>query len=792
MSNDVIFSLTDPLGEFSIRPLNPDLDASLIHSWVIQPYANYWLMSEMSCQQVKEFYVELSDHLSKQAYLGYHNGNPCFLIEVYDPKNDQVVEQYQPEPGDIGMHILVSPTDKPLSGFTSAVFNSVMAFVFSLPNTKRVVVEPDYRNDKIHKLNKRYGFRHVRQIQMGEKTAYLAFCTRAQYVASKLQPPRQKIDQLVSNPADTVSGLEPGIWEHVNRLHIRKCLSELAHERILDPELVSHGEQYNLYRVCSDMDHIHYEFRATLLPLEHWLIDTDSIVKRSNDESTPLDSLNFIIEFAKTLKINQQQLPTYLEEISATLYSSAYKHAKDTPTSKQLTAANYQVIEAAMIEGHPTFLANNGRVGFDALDFQQFVPEAGSPIKVIWVAAHKSRATFSSSESLSYEQLIQQEFDITTLKSFEQTIRDKGQDPESYLLMPVHPWQWFNKLSQVYAADIANADIICLGYSDDSYQAQQSIRTFFNVSNPENFYVKTAISVLNMGFVRGLSAAYMKVTPAINDWLFNLLAEDAFIQHSGFKILREIAAVGYSNPYYENDVIGDSPYKKMLAGLWRESPIPLLNNNERLMTMAAMLHIDPEGNPLLPELIASSKLTIDAWLSAYLDAYLTPLLHCYFKYSLVYMPHGENLILVMKNSVPTRVFMKDIGEEIAILNQDIELPEEVARISIKVPKDYELLSFFTDIFDCFFRYVTAILFEHMDYQPENFWQLVATCIKNYQDTHPEFADRYSEYDLFTDTFSLSCLNRLQLANNQKMIDLTDPSKLMQFAGTLDNPIASLR
>jgi siderophore synthetase component len=62
--------------------------------------------------------------------------------------------------------------------------------------------------------------------------------------------------------------------------------------------------------------------------------------------------------------------------------------------------------------------------------------------------------------------------------------------------MPAHPWQWENKTSITFAADIAQRHIIYLGTSDDDYQAQQSIRTFYNRSRPDRNYVKTALSVL--------------------------------------------------------------------------------------------------------------------------------------------------------------------------------------------------------------------------------------------------------------------------------------------------------
>ena len=73
---------------------------------------------------------------------------------------------------------------------------------------------------------------------------------------------------------------------------------------------------------------------------------------------------------------------------------------------------------------------------------------------------------------------------------------------------------------------------------------------------------------------------------------------------------------------------------------------------------------------------------------------------------------------------------------------------------------------------------------------EAFWSRVAACIHDYQDAHPEMADKFARHDLFAPRFTLSCLNRLQLRNNQQMVDLTDPSGALQLKGELDNPIAA--
>lgn len=146
---------------------------------------------------------------------------------------------------------------------------------------------------------------------------------------------------------------------------------------------------------------------------------------------------------------------------------------------------------------------------------------------------------------------------------------------------------------------MARRDIVCLGEGDDVHLAQQSARTFFNATAPERHYVKTALSVLNMGFLRGLSATNMQGTPAINDWLADLIAGDEVLTRHRFTILRERAAIGYHATQYAAAAPKGSPYTKMLAALWRESR--RTDPGERLATMASLLHVDYDGNPLVGE-----------------------------------------------------------------------------------------------------------------------------------------------------------------------------------------------
>ncbi|MFC6065937.1 IucA/IucC family protein [Streptomyces ochraceiscleroticus] len=588
-----------------------------------------------------------------------------------------------------------------------------------------------------------------------------------------------------TTPSDAVAHLTPELWDRAGRLLIRKALAEFTHERLLTPRPMLDGR----YSVRSDDGTVEYRFAAQVLTLDHWQIDADSITRHREDTDLPLDAVEFFIELRDALGLSDEILPVYLEEISSTLAGTAYKLTKDHVPADELAKSSFQDIETGMTEGHPCFVANNGRLGFGIHEYRAYAPEAAAPIQLIWLAARRDRATFTAGAGLDYETLMHAELGEETLDRFAATMAGQGLDLADYLLLPVHPWQWWNKLSVTFAAEVAQQRLVCLGPGDDEYLAQQSIRTFFNTSNPERHYVKTALSVLNMGFMRGLSAAYMEATPAINDWLAGLIDSDPVLRGTGLTIIRERAAIGYHHRQYEDATTKGSPYRKMLAALWRESPVPSLAPGQRLATMASLLHTDRDGASFAGALMRESGLSAVEWLRRYLKAYFTPLLHSFYAYDLVFMPHGENVILVIEDGVVQRAVYKDIAEEIAVMDPDAVLPPAVERIRADVPEDKKLLSIFTDVFDCFFRFLNGILVTEGLVDEETFWRTVAECVTEYQASAPELADKFAQYDMFAEEFALSCLNRLQLRNNKEMVNLQDPAGALQLIGNLQNPIA---
>ncbi|GAA4818101.1 GNAT family N-acetyltransferase [Nocardioides caeni] len=788
--------------DITIEPLDLERDLDLLHAWVTHPRSSFWMMQDATVDDVRSEYGDIvaSDH--HDAWLGRIGGRPTFLVETYDPRRAPGLADL-PEliDGDLGMHVLVAPpAGRPVAGLTTDVFDAVMAFCFDDPTVRRVVVEPDVRNHPIRDKNVGVGFTELREIPLPGKTAMLSVCPREDWDAPMVVPAGAAVGRPMtgsllrssSSPRGTSGRIEtpdhltpdhltPELLDRAQRHLVAKALGEFSHERLIAP--TDRGEGW--WRVETDASS--YDFTARVHALEHWVVDAASIVRTRDGEVVAADAQELIAELAPVLGIPDALLPTYLEEIASTLASTAWKvRHRRTPVA-DLVDAGYQELESAMTEGHPAFVANNGRIGFDLDDYVAYAPETGNTVRLHWLAARRELTRLSLGAGETEQSLHDAELTDADRSSFEATLRALDLDPADYLYLPVHPWQWTHKLAITFAPDLARRDLVHLGEGSDEHRPQQSIRTFFNASRPERHYVKTALAIQNMGFVRGLSPAYMAVTPAINDWVAETVAADGELQDCGFGILREIAAIGYTGDAFHR-LATPSPYRKMIAALWRESPVPRLEEGDQLTTMAALLHRDADGDALVTAWIKASPLAAADWVRSYLRSYLRPLVHCLHRYDLAFMPHGENLLLRLRDHVPVAAFMKDIGEEIAVMG-DLPLPAEVERVRGDFPDDVKALAVHTDVFDGVLRFLAAILDEDGVLAGEEFWDLVRETVEAHAADHPELADAAERYDLLRPRFRHSCLNRLQLRNTLQMVDLTDQAESLIFAGTLRNPIA---
>ncbi len=586
--------------------------------------------------------------------------------------------------------------------------------------------------------------------------------------------------------------LQPNRWKKVNLNFICKSLSELMHELLITPVAIRKKEGYTHFELTADNKSICYHFNGIHQSMDYWIIDKQTLRKTENGaEANELNAIDFFIELQHTIGITSNNLTRFIEEIYKGLYADCFILAKTKLSADELADASYQQLEQQM-DGHPWLLMNKGRMGFSHSDYLQYAPEAGKPLKLLWLAVSRSSSNFNCMNNFSYDQLITEELGEESIHEFNEFLCLNELAPADYFLMPVHEWQWNNKLVFMFAGEIASKHIVPVGFSSDSYFAQQSIRTFFNVNHPERCYVKTALSILNTTLYRGLSPDKLKVAPMMAQWVSTIMENDEFLKKTGFVLLNEMATLSYVHPHYKQIQGVPYQYKEMLGVIWRESVMKYVKENEKPISMAGLLYIDTNNKPLLLSLIEKSGIDTAQWINAYLHAYLQPVLHCFYRHQLFFVPHGENVILLLRDHVPVRIILKDFVEEVQLAPEAYgQVRKEIREILFEIPEDHVTLFIFTDIFDGFFRYLSSILSTYLDYQEQLFWKQVAEIITDYQQQFPDLSSIYKRYDLFAPYFQRFCLNRFRLVTAGYQENADAPA-VAPFAGVLENPITAYK
>ncbi|GHH06233.1 GNAT family N-acetyltransferase [Streptomyces lanatus] len=178
------------LGTITIRPLDPWADAEVVHGWVGEERASFWGMNGLTRDQVAEIYAHMATLDTHHAFVVVRDTDPVALLQTYEPEADRVSEVYDPLPGDIGVHLLLAPAGpgggRP--GWTAALLTVVASYVFGTLDRRRVVVDPDIRNEKAIARFLKQGFTagpmvvlpevDLPDVYIPEKKAQLAFLSR--------------------------------------------------------------------------------------------------------------------------------------------------------------------------------------------------------------------------------------------------------------------------------------------------------------------------------------------------------------------------------------------------------------------------------------------------------------------------------------------------------------------------------------------------------------------------------------------------------------------------------------
>ncbi|MGW0750839.1 IucA/IucC family protein [Streptomyces sp. NPDC002587] len=567
------------------------------------------------------------------------------------------------------------------------------------------------------------------------------------------------------HPVPALAEVAPEAWREANRRLLAKALGEWCFEDMLKARETGDGG----YRVDLDSGTT-YAFSATPGAFGWLRVDAGSITRTAtsmlgNAVAEPAwDAQRFLLEAASTLGSDASTIATYFTELSATLAVDAARITHGGETVAELRTLGHTELECRMT-GHNLLVANKGRIGFSATDVRAYAPESARPLRLRWLAVHRGLAEFRGTSELSEQEVLARELDEETRSRFTAVLETAGVDPNGYVWMPVHPWQWDHAVQILHAADVAQRRVIPLGDSTDSYLPGQSIRTMANATTPDRYDVKLPLKILNTLVWRGIPPHCTMGAPVVTQWLRGLVERDAFLSRECRTVfLGEVASVTVRHPYLST--LEGAPYQHLetLGCIWREPVGARKEPGEKVRTFASLLHVDRHGDAFVAELVRACGLPPQEWLRRLFDTLLVPILHVLYRYGVTFNPHGQNtLIGYDENDVPVRLYLKDFVDDVCVSFTDVPErgPEPDGHDHVLPRKHPSVIKqhVMDQIFVGHFRYLAPLCAEQLGVPERTFWRTVRQTVLDFQSRFPELADRFAEYDLLTPQIPRYGLNR---------------------------------
>lgn len=437
---------------------------------------------------------------------------------------------------------------------------------------------------------------------------------------------------------------------------------------------------------------------------------------------------------------NRKIQDNLIEELNQTILLGEWNEKNiEQPCRRGLP---YEEMESAIIEGHPYHPCFKARTGFSTKDHEMYGPEARQSFQLWWVAIKRDYVKVSLPKP--EKAFLQDELGVKTYSLLLDRLKMAGGTIKDYSLLPVHPWQWKNKL-QNEVNSLGPDSMIPLGYAGDFYRATQSVRTLWNETDPDKAHIKLPLNMVNTSSLRLIESHSVCTAPTLSTWLGKLIESDSYLTES-LNILPEYAGMVAMevNPNLSGH----------LAAIWRKSPTSLVKGVERAVPMNAMSLLEQDGTPFIkPWLERYGK---KKWVAQFVKVAVVPVWHLLVSEGVAVEAHAQNMILVHEDGWPKKVILRDFHESLEYVNDFLKQPDLAPNFTELHPsyKDasndqYYWMSSIEGlrelIMDTLFVFhlseLSFLLSQHMDFAEEDFWKEVRKAIQTHLQMHPTLRER---------------------------------------------------
>lgn len=301
--------------------------------------------------------------------------------------------------------------------------------------------------------------------------------------------------------------------------------------------------------------------------------------------------------------------------------------------------------------GHPSHPNFRAKIGFNRREVIQYSPEFNSEVTICWAAIHHSLAFTSTSKSVFhwiFSNHFPKEYSL-----WSESLRLKKLKSEDYYPLPIHPWQWANKL-QTLAKPLVEEHQFILNPVYQQTKPSMSFRTMMPLAK-HGPHLKLAVGVHTTSSLRTVSPASVSNSSTLSQWLNELLAQNQYYRGKLF-LARDLAGINVLHPSIPDNE------KKHLALIVRENPLQWIRLNQKLVPVASLFKRSPiSRRSLLSELIELSKSNPVNYFTDYCRCVLASQLHLLLCYGIALEAHQQNTLIIFQANRPSGLVIRDLG-----------------------------------------------------------------------------------------------------------------------------------
>lgn len=573
------------------------------------------------------------------------------------------------------------------------------------------------------------------------------------------------------------AALQSEQYLQVRRRIFRQLIESLIYEGIVRPQAEPAGDHllFLLHGRDEAGQPVTYLCRGQRrFSFDRIRLGPEPVMRVAGGTAAEADSLGrFLLEIRSALGADGDRLVQLVGELEQTLLKDTLAQYRWQQEGRLLRTGTYDDLESGLTGGHPYHPSYKSRIGFDYLDNAAFGPEFAPGIQPLWLAAHREWTRHSAAAGLDVAAFLRQELGAAAHARFTSRIRARGLDPGDYLLLPVHPWQWRERLVPAFFQDLRDGRLLLLGPAEDTYRPQQSIRTLANATAPEKSSLKLALSIVNTSTSRILAPHTVENAPLISDWLKGIAGSDPFLRDELRPVLLgEVLGVAYARPQPEPL---QPATNGVLACIWRESLHRFLAAEESAVPFTALSSLDLDGRPFIDPWVQAEG--VERWTRRLLEVSILPVVHLLCAHGIALEAHAQNMVLIHRQGIPRRLALKDFHDGIRFAPAHLAAPERRpplratpaahARVNrnsyIETDSVADVRDFMHDAF--FFinlGELALFLADHYGLDERRFWSLARTVISAYQARFPHLQERFALFDLFAPTIQVEQLTKRRL------------------------------